>query len=178
MTAEERLQAVRDLVVLVTDLDDEEVIVRNDPGPVPSTPYATILHVTTRALGRDTTTQIEAVASAAAVQVTGDRETVYSVQFWGSGSADRAEALRASESSFNALATAGRLGVALVGISPVTDLSEVRETEYEERSGVDVTIRWVYSQTYTGDAAGGTIEHSRIAGTIGELEDDLETDWP
>lgn len=149
---------------LVTELAIE-VIMARQATPRPASPYATILIPMPRTVGGydDAGTLTDPGAPAwASRAMRGDRELTASIQFFGAGAFDLA---RQASNALNKAAIRGALEVA--GIAPkdngeATDLTELLETEFEERASLEV--EFVFADEYTDTVP--LIEHVTGTGTF------------
>jgi len=162
---------------LVTELAIE-VIMAEQAAPRPATPYATISLGNPRTVGLDdagalTDPGAPAYASRA---MRGDRIITTSIQVFGAGAMDY---IRAASNALNKEATKDALsaaGVAPVDIGTLTDLTELLETEFEDRAGLEV--EFVFADEYTDTVP--LVEHVTAVGTYdpGSKTDTIQADKP
>ena len=135
---------VRAYVAAGSGLDARYVLVGNSDGPAPTEPFATVLAVIRALQGMPVRG-----ADGEEWYIDATYLTTYSVQWYRRGAAQRAQELAAWAASTLGLDAASKGQFTYNGVSELRLLDDLVESEWEERSGVDMMIG--YTQRYTLD---------------------------
>jgi hypothetical protein len=148
------------VVTWLSDATSKTVILANQGTPRPARPYLTVLISSVRTVGGEDARAISAVG----VQtIYGDREVSVSVQAFGAGALDLARAAALALNKETVRQKLATSGLCPSGITPiVAELTELLETDFEERAQFDAVL--ALGETYTDTV--GLIEHVEGEGTI------------
>lgn len=134
-----------------------ETIFANQNGNKPENPYCTLLVQPVQFLGHDE----YSIDTLGEITYIGQREISVSVQYFGTGAMQNAIDLSESLETFTAREGLQADGLVFVDrASAVNDLSEVEDTGFEERAGVDLLFRTCSERSQSG----GLIENTVIIG--------------
>lgn len=123
------------------------VIFSNQNSPRPSTPYVSLLINSFVQIGNDYSPR--PTDSTSEIDLAGDREFTLEVQVFGGSHLQILENLRSSLQKETVLNELRSKGVVFVLQNPITDISAVFDTRFEQRATMDILFR--ISQTIEDD---------------------------
>jgi len=175
-TAESRLQGLRDWVVTVTQLADDQVVVSPFDGTRPSLPYATLQTVgpSIAPVHDEVHTDLDddLADGDGAERVRGHRKTTYDLNVYGLtlGVDDLIEAVRHSMQSPSLREQMCAIGLQILDVGNPRDLSELVDTRHERRLQCEITVGYALQWTRTV----ATIEQVVFTGEVLSTATDAE----
>lgn len=173
-------RSIRGLVRSVMGMPADSVRPANSNAPVGAkdTPMATVLVSTVRSIGADTNRLSNVIPNVKGdtvkSEMIGNRLASASIQFFGASAFDNATALVARLQRQSAVETMRNVGLGFVRASPVTNVSAVINTYWEERSQVQIDFTVVSLDSETLDTFG--IIPIQITQEINEIESSTSTE--
>lgn len=132
-----------DLVADGSGVDEDNIVPADDNHPAPEGLYATIKEMTCGGEGLNFTNLQSASTTTGTIFNRGNRTVMYSVQFMRAGARDAARNFLAWLYSVQGQEALMANHICLREVTPVRDLSTLRGTEMEERSGLDISLGYV-----------------------------------
>lgn len=114
------------------------VIFYNENSPRPALPYLTLFLNSLVQIGNDYVPRPDNVGE---LEIVGDREFTLQIQSYGGDPITLLENIRSSLQKETVLATLRANGIVFVQQNPITDITALLDTEFENRASMDILFR-------------------------------------
>lgn len=163
---------LRDSVDAIVGIDGYAIRAKQVGATRPTTPYANVDFLRDMTLGIDQTSfeKIDGDADNVLNVIEGLREIVYSINCYYDGAYDNAKLIKTGFKRESIIQAGKELGIGIITVSQVNNLSEVVNAEWELRAQFDITLSIVDSDqdtiaainaaTINGEYQNGSNQHS------------------